>query len=605
MPNGIREIPDTLTFQDGSGRRWLCLLQGDIIGQLGVVYSDAVPCDSPNEPKALRAAIAMHQFFKRLTLILLPLGLLCCFLAVSFYGLDFGVQWDEPRAKIDSIRNTLASGLFLQSSAEIGGWSYNYGGVNYLLTWAGFTPEMLHYFSKSHLTRQALSDLLTPRLDSMPFRLRVRGIFLVLSSLAIPWLFYLAIALGRSLIEAFLAAAILAGSWEFAYHSRYMAPDAVMMQFGVLAFLCLAVAYIKPNLRWFYLGAIAVGLAAGTKYPGILILPLFLIGAANALWKRRKSIVHVATHCSGVAGATMLTFLITTPGVLIDPFNFFSMMREQRGIYKTGWYGYTVRPGFSHLAKIVKYFMLQGFSHYWTLSIIVTLFCVAGLLLIASERKLLGLLILAFVAAYVGYFSRQAAMIVRNLLVVLPFLCLAAARGMTWIATAGGRRVKVVLYACVGILLAMNFGWQVYAADQIKRRADLNYFVNKFENYVRSDSGNMYLITTKLSGALAANSAPVPGNVTVDPRAPHSKAAFFQSEGPDVLWANWPSNSWGLYEKYFGALEVNLEAYTTFAGNERIIVVKAENLKKLPLQLMQAPELDQFQSAAPGALTGH
>src|SRR4051794_35476903 len=99
----------------------------------------------------------MRKLSNRQVVTALPLVILICFLAVSFYGLDFGIQWDEPRAKLDSIKNTLTSGLFLQSSAETGGRSYNYGGVNYLLTWSGFTPEILQYFRKGQLTRAALS----------------------------------------------------------------------------------------------------------------------------------------------------------------------------------------------------------------------------------------------------------------------------------------------------------------------------------------------------------------------------------------------------------------------------------------------------------------
>ena len=68
-----------------------------------------------------------------------------------------------------------------------------------------------------------------------------------------------------------------------------------------------------------------------------------------------------------------------------------------------------------------------------------------------------------------------------------------------------------------------------------------------------------------------------------DPSAPHTKAAFFQTEGADEFWMNWPSNWWGMYEKTFGPLEVNLEAYSTFAGNQRIIVVSSEHFKKLPI----------------------
>lgn len=534
---------------------------------------------------------SMRNFRNAQTLILPPLVLLICFLCTSFYGLNFGIQWDEPVTKLNSVRESLSTGLFLQSSGNSDQWTYSYGGVNYLLTWLGLTPELLHYFRSGPLTREALSASILPKLYTMAFRIRIRGVYLVFSSLAIPWLFYLGIVLGRSRLEAFLAAAILAGSWEFAYHSRYMAPDTVMLQFVLLAFLCLAVGCNRPKLRWFYAGAIAIGLAAGTKYPGALLLPLFLIGAAHAMWQQRRSVVDTAGHCTAVAGTAVLTFLMTTPGAILDPFRFFNQLQAQQHLYATGWFGYTVKPGFSHLMKILKYFMLQGFSHYWTLSTILMVFCLLGCVAIVLERKLFGLLILGFVSVHVGYFSQQAAMIVRHELAVLPFLCLTAARGVTWVATRRGPLATRLLYGCLGIILGVNVGWEIYAAYQIGRREDLNYFVNKFETYVRSDPANTYLITKTLLNALATNPAPVPGNIVTDPQAPHTKVAFFQSEGPDVYWANWPSNSWGLYEANFGALEVNLEAYTTFVGNQRIIVVRKDNLRKLPVleQVLRSP----------------
>ena len=76
----------------------------------------------------------------------------------------------------------------------------------------------------------------------------------------------------------------------------------------------------------------------------------------------------------------------------------------------------------------------------------------------------------------------------------------------------------------------------------------------------------------------------MPANVTADSSVHYTKVAFFQTEGADIHWETWPSNVWGLYERVFGPQEVNLEAYTTFIGNERIIVVTKENFRKLPLK---------------------
>ena len=107
------------------------------------------------------------------TVILLPALLIAFFLWVSFYGLNFGVHWDEPAAKLDSVRDTVKTGLFLQGSGgAYDGFHYNYGGVNYLLTWAAFTPELVKFFKHGNMTRAGLSDLILPIVYSMPIRLR-------------------------------------------------------------------------------------------------------------------------------------------------------------------------------------------------------------------------------------------------------------------------------------------------------------------------------------------------------------------------------------------------------------------------------------------------
>src|SRR4029077_12572201 len=86
---------------------------------------------------------------------LLSLGfLLTCFIWTSFYGLNFGVQWDETRGQFDSIRDSLKTGVLLQG-ADLSeeGSNYNHGGVNYLLTWSGMAPQVLDFLLHSPRNR--------------------------------------------------------------------------------------------------------------------------------------------------------------------------------------------------------------------------------------------------------------------------------------------------------------------------------------------------------------------------------------------------------------------------------------------------------------------
>jgi 4-amino-4-deoxy-L-arabinose transferase-like glycosyltransferase len=77
-------------------------------------------------------------------------------------------------------------------------------------------------------------------------------------------------------VEAFLASSFFALSWEVAYHSRWIATDGILMQFGTLTILlCLASYHSKRKQGIASLAAVAAGLGFGTKYPGgLLIVPV-------------------------------------------------------------------------------------------------------------------------------------------------------------------------------------------------------------------------------------------------------------------------------------------------------------------------------------------
>jgi hypothetical protein len=513
--------------------------------------------------------------------------LLLCFIATAFYGLNFGSHWDENRGKFDSVRESLRTGLLLQSaSLEPGGSEYNHGGLNYLLTWAGLTPEVLRFLIKGPRSLNGLSEIVSPVLYSTWVRVRVRAIYVVLSGLSIVWVFALSRLAGRGAMESFIAAALIAFSWEVGYHSRWVAPDALMMQFGWLSFLCLAVGERSMrNLRWFYSGAAAIGLAMGSKYLTVLILPFFLAGVVQLLRRDHQPNSYIAKHTLRLTAAAAGVFILTTPGVVLDPFRFFyQMIYEQREIYATGWYGYTVKPGLPHLLAILKYFALQVFSHYWLISILFSVLCFVGFIALLLERKLITTLAALFTIAYLLFFSAHAVMIVRNLLMVVPFLALATARGITLIATKAGRPAGRIVYATTGILLAVNLGWELYAARQIKQRHHPEYFAKRFADYVQRSPGDTVLISSRLAAALHDASVSVPANVVSDPAAPHNKVAFYQTEAVETRWETWPSNAWGLYDRVFGSMEVNPEAYTTFIGNDRIIEVTKEKFSMLPIQ---------------------
>jgi 4-amino-4-deoxy-L-arabinose transferase-like glycosyltransferase len=77
---------------------------------------------------------------------------------------------------------------------------------------------------------------------------------------------------------------------------------------------------------WLWAAAIAVGLAAGAKYPGALLLgPVMLCAALRTsatLWQRMARVVTVGALALAI-------YLVTTPGTVLDPITFGDQFAEQ------------------------------------------------------------------------------------------------------------------------------------------------------------------------------------------------------------------------------------------------------------------------------------
>ena len=230
-----------------------------------------------------------YTWFRRYGAVLLPLAF---FLSVTWPAADFGYHWDEPWAQIRPLRSAL------EHDAMLPGY-YIYPGLNTWLNLAALAPDYL-----------ASRDLVEAT-EGRPYLLRARKLRIVLTSLAILWAYGLVLALGRPVPEALLAASLMGSSWEVIYHSRWLAPDSVLMQFAVLSVACAVVTERRPHRTlWAVSAAIAAGLACGMKYPGgLVLLPVVLVVATRTGIGIRDRIRRLAV----LGAAFASTYLLTTP----------------------------------------------------------------------------------------------------------------------------------------------------------------------------------------------------------------------------------------------------------------------------------------------------
>lgn len=522
----------------------------------------AQPPVSPAEHPAKAAPTPLQRALPVLGLI----ALLAVMIGTGLLGLDLGHHWDEP-INIAHVSHSIRTNVLLPTF-------YNYPSVTYWLIWAALAPKMLTALGSHSFSLLAFSE-------SDAFLLQARALFLVVSALAVVWVFLLVRAWRSKPAEALLAAALLGLSWEVAYHSRWVAPDTVMMQLGALAMLFIMLAMLRPERArtWLRLGAIGAGLTTGTKYTaGLLLVPL-LLAAVMTLDRKRplRGLILPAAELLAIFGGV---YLITTPGTVIDPVNFAGSLRFQQSVYGSGHEVYTVQPGLPHLGRIAVYLGLDLFSHYRVLGGIVTLLALFGGYEVFRRSPKVAAVYVSFPLLYVLYFGLTSrVMIVRNLIVVAPFLAVLAAigAGALYERVPGGRPGRLLAAALMAGLLAVNAGWLFGAAMTIRNQTPARE-AQGLAAYAGAHPGQHFLLTGTVLEDLAEQGVALPPNAEAMVDSDHTGIAVFTAR--DVLNC-FQSNAVMPSMRWIGPYEMNYRYYTSWQGRNRILIVPLQQIEQV------------------------
>jgi 4-amino-4-deoxy-L-arabinose transferase-like glycosyltransferase len=509
--------------------------------------------------------------------VLIPL---LVFTFAGVWGVDFGQHWDETE-HLQNVSHSLqtetllpTAGYTLDKDRQLALGYYAYPSVIYWITLASAAPEIL----------PNITDVTPPWLArfimTQPFRLRVRAVCCVLSSLAILWVYLALLRLTGSILQAFFAACLVAGSWEVSYHGRWLAPDALVMLFGALClYCCCGAAASKTPRVWITAAALAAGLAAGTKYPGALLLIPTLIIA----WHTRPS--SLSTPHSALSTAktlarlcliALITFFITTPGAILQPWPFFHWLAFQRRLYGFGTHwGYTVAGHADCLAKIAVYEFIVLFSHLPWIAAALTLLIPFGAFALWKRSPPLAVAVLAFLLIYTAYFATQRVMIVRNMLILTPFLAVLIAQGaadlLQRIPRPAWRYAAAVPLAAA---VVYNITFTIYAAYTINQPPDGALALT---DYIKSHPQTRFYLSPAVRDLLTPTAAPTPSG---DGPA----RVVVLSDESDVL--QWPANTWNLAAEQFGPWEVNFNYYPTWRSS-RIVMLDLDRARSLPVDSVQ------------------
>lgn len=507
-----------------------------------------------------------------LRLYLPPLLLVALFVITGLRGIDFGFHWDERDSQWAQTRAMLANGVFLPPE-------YNYPGVGKMLVAVPALDDGLRALARGESLRQVFSTMVSA-MDAPDYLLQARSVFLMVCALGIIWVYLAVWVLTRRWWQATLAAAILGLSWEVAYHARWAVNDCILAQFAALCLLLLALHHRSGRSRWLWAAAIAAGLAAGSKYPGVLLLvPVMLYAALRtpATWWRR------AASVLAVGALSMASYLASTPGTVLAPLSFVQGLAVISAQYTTGHYGHSVPAGFPHLWVLVRYLSLNLFSPYMPIAVVFFAAALAGAALYIREDRKLAALLIGFPLLFATLFCwKYRVLFARNYLLLAPFLAVLSARGLAeGLLRLRWPAARCALVVAIGCALAANAGWLIVAGESIRHR-DYGATALKAVSYVRDHPRTRFRVSPKVTALAAERGLALPANAA---QAEADEVVFFvREEGPPE--ARWAVNDPWLTRVVFGPREVNINYYV-WAGYDRIVVMTLEKARAAGTPLAQ------------------
>jgi 4-amino-4-deoxy-L-arabinose transferase-like glycosyltransferase len=533
-------------------------------------------------PSLSRLPVLIHSRIAKTLLFIIPVLLpLFILIGSGLRGLDFGFHWDEMCCQIRPVQTMVKTGILLPEY-------YYYPSFNYWVSIAGLIPDFIDVWPEKGNRQQQLLQAM----EGHSYRLRLRAIYLVMTSLAVLWVYLLVLHWRRSWVEALLASSFLALSWEVAYHLRWIATDGMLMQFGALTLLFMGLSWSKPDGRpWLTFAAVTGGLACGTKYPGAALLVPVLVGG-YLTWDG-KSPYHVLIRL--LVKLTVIftgVYLITTPGTVLQPIKFLEDMLSVRNLYLSGHLGHTVSPGLEHGWRVFIYLSSVLFSPYAPIALLFFVLFIIGACALVKESPKTAILFLCFPTLYVLYFCMQRALVVRNLLVITPFMAILAARGTAFLwehLKLKGRTGGLIGWLKLNILqagfatviltsLLVNAGWLIYAAETIVDRKT-DRFVREVAAYISTEKSERFLLSPRVRVHLSRLGLIQFPNVTDDPTQAE-QAVFYASEGMKH-WPDWPANRPRLTNTWFGPYEVNFNIYPNWEGDDRIIIMSIAQAQEI------------------------
>ncbi|HEY4184288.1 MAG TPA: hypothetical protein VGP07_04430 [Polyangia bacterium] len=365
---------------------------------------------------------------------------MAAFFATGVAGIDFGVHWDEWY-HMQGVTGCIHRLSLLPDSLSYGGpyftlgfpvvlwhqWQNVLGMVHDLRTLpvsVGITalPNVIKFQAEA-----------TALVNSSAYVLQIRTVFLGLTSLSILWVFLAVLRCWpRRYGAALAAAAFMAFSWEVGYHARWLAVDAPLTQFCALELLLFCGAWHArgpgAGLRWYCAAAVVSGAVFACKLTGLfavlptVITPLLVRGPFTIRARLGRMVL----------GGTLFVVaaFVLSPEFFLEPLKFLNVLRSGSADYNSAPVTNPHYVGlFEHLWRVLAWFVAVLPSPYLGVALAFSLVALLGLGSMLRRERRMTLTWFTFIATFVLVFTRNHLLVIRQYLMIAPFVALCFARG--------------------------------------------------------------------------------------------------------------------------------------------------------------------------------
>lgn len=495
--------------------------------------------------------------------------------ALGVASTNFGLHWDEASVT-GSVQKSFETGLLLSH------W-YNYPSVTYdvgiLTALPHLALDAAHSFDIT--TSRLGSAELVSYLGDTAFKLQLRAVFFLLSTLSGLAVFLLVRRLSGSGWIGLFAALTLVASWEFVYHARWIAPDCLVLLFASFS-LWSQYRLMDPQEAdrryfWITVSSCFAGLCMGSKYPGGIVLVPLLLAVAFAPREKDSRPFAVLRQMAACLMIAVFTFVLVTPGSVLEPMKFIVGVLGEMSHYAEGHGGYTVTPGWPHFSRLMAYLGLVLLSENLIAAAAATALAIVGIAFLLKTQMRTAVWLLSLPILYIAYMSMQRVMIVRNYLILMPFFVVFAALGLSALARASRSR-PVLRYSVIGGALALvAFNLCVATSSSLSIVSpNTASKTSALEQRLGSAPGTKFLLSPACQALFDGDPAHRPANVVAS-MASADRFIFDSNEVTD--WQQFAANQRGRYRTIWTRMhEVNWDYYPSWAGSPRVLEVSARAL---------------------------